>query len=363
MIAEHDFARRLLGWFDVAGRHDLPWQHPRSPYRVWLSEVMLQQTQVATVIPYFQRFAAALPDLRALAQASVDEVLALWSGLGYYSRARNLHRAAQLCVERHGGALPATPGELSALPGIGRSTAGAILALAFGQRAAILDGNVRRVLVRHRGIAGDPMSPANQSTLWTLSESLLPDSRVDDYTQAIMDLGATICTRATPRCMRCPVSADCIAFRDGRTAELPNPRRRIARSRRECHALVARDSAGRVLLERRAPTGVWGGLWSLPESIEAYLPDAPALATLAIAIQGHEAGSGATMRELPTVEHAFTHFDLSLRPTLLDLDAVACKVAEQEARRWFAPHELAAIGLPAPIRRLLNRLPERPDAT
>ncbi len=365
MTGHPDFAARLLAWFDASGRHDLPWQLPRSPYRVWLSEVMLQQTQVATVVPYFLRFIAALPDLRALAAAPDDQVLALWSGLGYYSRARNLQRAARLCVERHGGQLPDTLVELRALPGIGRSTAGAILALAFGQRAPILDGNVRRVLIRHRAIEGDPLSPPVQMQLWNLSDALLPSNRIADYTQAIMDLGATVCTRARPRCVRCPVGADCVASLGGLTNELPRPRRRPTRTQREYLALVLRDGTGRLWLERRTPTGVWGGLWSLPE-----FPDRDALHSHLLSVtarlEAHcdRASSRAlAVQDLDPVRHAFTHFDLTLRPTLADIDALACAVAESDARRWFAAEELDAIGLPAPIRKLLTRLPEATDAT
>ena len=360
-----NFAARLLSWFDVAGRHDLPWQHPRSPYRVWLSEVMLQQTQVATVIPYFQRFTAALPNLPALATAPIDQVLALWSGLGYYSRARNLHGTAQLCVARHDGALPDTLLELRALPGIGRSTAGAIVALAFEQRAPILDGNVRRVLIRHRGIEGDPLSPLVQAQLWRLSEWLLPSARVAGYTQAIMDLGATVCIRAQPHCTLCPLNADCVAFRSNRTTELPHPRRRLTRTQRGCHALIMRDPAGRILLERRPSTGVWGGLWSLPE-----FPDQTALHAHAfregarpVATACRDLQPGSNARELSTIHHAFTHFDLTLRPSLVDLHALACGVSESDSPRWFAAQDLAAIGLPAPIRKLLSQLPDPIDAT
>ena len=219
-----DFSTRLLNWFDAHGRHDLPWQHPRTPYRVWLSEIMLQQTQVTVVAPYFERFVAALPDLAALAMASQDEVLALWSGLGYYTRARNLHAAARICVEIHGSELPRDIGALRALPGIGRSTAGAILAQAWGERAAILDGNVKRVLCRVHGIEGWPGMAAIERKLWSIAESLLPDSRLADYTQAQMDFGATLCSRADPACVVCPIQHDCIAFHEGRTAELPSPK-------------------------------------------------------------------------------------------------------------------------------------------
>ncbi len=350
-----EFASRLLDWFDRAGRHDLPWQHPRTAYRVWLSEVMLQQTQVATVIPYFSRFVEALPDLRALAAAPADQVLALWSGLGYYSRARNLHRAAQLCVERHDGHLPDEVDELRALPGIGRSTAGAILSLAFNNPAPILDGNVRRVLIRHSGIEGDPLSPVVQKQLWAISGDLLPTVRVADYTQAIMDLGATVCVRAQPRCPACPLRADCLAATSGRTAQLPSPRKRPARTRRDSHALILRDRTGRFLLERRPAAGVWGGLWSIPE-----FPDQ---STLESSLSSRFAPAAMESNALPAITHAFTHFDLTLRPTLFDLGAATCAISELDSPRWFAPNELGGIGLPSPIRKLLTRLPELSDAS
>ncbi len=228
-MATPGFAARLLAWFDQHGRHDLPWQHPRTPYRVWVAEVMLQQTQVQTVIPYYQRFLALFPGLPVLAAAPLDDVLAAWSGLGYYSRARNLHRAAMQCVAAHGGELPDQFDALAALPGIGRSTAGAILAQAHGQRLPILDGNVRRVLARHRAVTGDPGSSKVQSELWALSQSALPHSRLADYTQALMDLGATVCTRHRAACDRCPLAADCAARLQGRVAEFPQPRSARAR--------------------------------------------------------------------------------------------------------------------------------------
>ncbi len=221
---EGGFAARVVAWQRAHGRHDLPWQRTRDPYRIWLSEIMLQQTQVATVVPYYDRFLAAFPDVAALAAAPEDRVLERWSGLGYYRRAHHLHAAAKMVVARHGGAFPRDPSAIAALPGIGRSTAAAIAAFAFGARAAILDGNVKRVLARHRGIGGYPGAPRVERTLWALAESLLPARGIETYTQALMDLGATICTRAAPRCAACPVAAGCVARRSGRAAELPSPR-------------------------------------------------------------------------------------------------------------------------------------------
>ncbi len=265
------FAQNLLGWFDTHGRKDLPWQHPRTPYRVWLSEVMLQQTQVRTVIPYFERFVEALPTLEALADAPIDRVLALWSGLGYYSRARNLHRAAQLCISEHGGALPREIDALASLPGIGRSTAGAILAQAFGLRHAILDGNVRRVLARFHGVHGWSGTSSIQRELWEYAELHTPHDRVADYTQAIMDLGATVCVRSRPLCGACPVGGNCVALRDRLTAELPTPKPSREIPTRTTTMLIVRDADGRVLLERRPPVGIWATLWSVPEIADAKI--------------------------------------------------------------------------------------------
>ena len=257
-------AAALIAWQAGGGRHDLPWQHDRSPYRVWVSEIMLQQTQVAAVIPYYERFMRRFPDVRALAQAPVDEVLHLWSGLGYYARARNLHRAAQQVCEQHGGQFPRDFADVAALPGIGRSTAGAILALACAQRHAILDGNVRRVLARYFGVDGR-RDAALEKRLWELSERCTPAAHVADYTQAIMDLGATLCVRHRPRCVQCPLEARCAARRSGRQHALPAPRRPLRRTARRVFMVVALDPRDAVLLERRPESGVWGGLWCLPE--------------------------------------------------------------------------------------------------
>ncbi|MBX3726734.1 MAG: A/G-specific adenine glycosylase [Xanthomonadales bacterium] len=337
------FAARLLRWHASHGRHNLPWQQPRTPYRVWLSEIMLQQTQVATVIPYFQRFVDALPDLPALAAAPQDQVLALWSGLGYYSRARNLHAAARACMERHGGELPSDVEVLAGLPGIGRSTAGAIAAQAYGIAAPILDGNVRRVLCRSHGIDGFPGSAAVEKRLWQLARELLPANDPADYTQAQMDLGATVCTRARPACLRCPLAADCRALASERVAELPQPRPRRSLPERSAHWLLLVDPGGpRVLLERRPEQGLWGGLWSLPE-----FPDRQALDG-AVALLGlrHDRAT-----PLPPVRHLFTHFALTAQPW--QVEAPASAIAEPGRQRWLAGDALADTGLPQPVRRLL----------
>ena len=350
-----EVADRLLAWFDHDGRHDLPWQHPRTPYRVWLSEIMLQQTQVQVVVPYFERFVAALPTLRALADAPLDDVLALWSGLGYYARARNLHAAAKLCVERHGGDLPRDHAALVALPGIGRSTAGAILAQAWGERAPILDGNVKRVLARLHGIEGWPGTPAVERQLWALAEAQLPDSRLADYTQAQMDFGATLCTRHDPACVLCPLQSRCVALREGRVPELPTPKPGKPLPERRAFVLWLEDALGRVLLQRRPPTGVWASLWSLPQADDHAQARDWFEANAAV-----EADFDAAEPGLP-VAHGFTHYRLELHP--LRWRAVAPRDAVREdARptcdgelRWVARDALQALGIPAPIRRLIEQ--------
>jgi len=345
-------ASRLLAWFDRHGRHDLPWQDTpscrRTPYRVWISEVMLQQTQVATVIPYFERFVRALPHVRALANASEDEVFALWSGLGYYARARNLHRAARVCVERHGGELPAHFESLVALPGIGRSTAGAILALSRGERFPILDGNVKRVLARHAGVRGWPGARAVEEKLWALAESHTSHERIADYTQAIMDLGAIVCTRTLPRCGECPLSDDCTAFQQGLTAELPQPRPARALPVRNTVMLILRDAQQRVLLQRRGASGVWPGLWSLPESEDL------ALASNLAAKFAHLNGTHA--ETLQPFAHAFTHYRLHVQPLLWRGVRMHRAIADTQDLRWCAGGEFAHLGMPAPVRKLLNAI-------
>ncbi|MEZ5461907.1 A/G-specific adenine glycosylase [Dokdonella sp.] len=344
------FAKNLLAWFDIHGRSNLPWQHPRTPYRVWLSEVMLQQTQVRTVIPYFERFVLALPSLADLAAAPQDRVLALWSGLGYYSRARNLQRCAQLCVERHNGELPNNMEDLAALPGIGRSTAAAILAQAHGEPHAILDGNVRRVLARYHGVHGWTGNSAVQKELWKLAESHTPHKRVADYTQAIMDLGALVCTRSKPRCSDCPLQKKCIAHRDNLTATLPHPKPGKQIPTRKLTMLIVRDKLGRILLERRPPTGIWARLWSLPEGDD--------LAEASHAIADHASMTSDRLSLLPEFSHAFSHYRLNVTPMLLQIESPETRVADTPDRGWFAHHELAELGLPAPVRKLLASLPQ-----
>lgn len=341
------FADRLLAWFTREGRHDLPWQVDRTPYRVWVSEIMLQQTQVTTAVPYFERFLARFPDVAGLAAAPLDEVLHLWSGLGYYARARNLHRAAGVIVSRHGGVFPTEFDALIELPGIGRSTAGAILALACGQRHAILDGNVKRVLARWFGVDGDPGSAAVQAQLWSHSEAVTPHERLADYTQAIMDLGATLCTRARPACARCPVASGCVAAATGRTAELPGTRPGRRRPTRRVAWLVFRQGH-QVLLARRPPSGIWGGLLGFPE-----------FASRAEALRAARERVAARLPRpvaLATVRHVFTHFELLIEPLLWELDPAVPVAMETTVESWYNSRAPAKVGLAAPVAALLATL-------
>jgi A/G-specific adenine glycosylase len=342
-----DFADRLLVWFDQHGRHDLPWQTPRTPYRVWLSEIMLQQTQVATVIPYFLRFVEKFASIAELAASPIDDVLAAWSGLGYYSRARNLHKAAVICVEHHGGDLPREFEALAELPGIGRSTAGAILAQAHGLRFPILDGNVKRVLSRHHGVRGWPGSTSTQKSLWEFADSHTPHERVVDYTQAIMDLGATVCVRSRPRCPQCPLESDCVANVEGLTAQLPGSKPSRALPTRATMMLIVHDGSGRLLLQRRPPVGVWAQLWSLPEAvdIESAKSDIATIAT--------QRKDDIAFRHLPGFTHTFSHYKLDITPIACDVERSA-RIADVSESRWLLPEEAAQLGLPAPVRKLIE---------
>lgn len=341
-----EVAPRLLAWFERHGRRNLPWQRDPTPYRVWVSEIMLQQTQVATVIPYFERFMRHFPDVAALAAAPADEVLHLWSGLGYYARARNLHEAAKQIVAGHRGEFPATVEEAIRLPGIGRSTAGAILALSRGERHPILDGNVRRVIARCFAVEGWPGERAVDTRLWDLSDACTPQRDADRYTQAIMDLGATVCTRTKPACALCPLGAICVAKARGLQASLPSPRpARRARPLRKTYMLVAIDAEGSVLLERRPPSGVWGGLWSCPE-----FADATAAAAWAVERFGPQAPP---LEPWPPLRHAFTHFDLDILPLRLVLSGGAPGVAE-EGYVWYNHAAPAKLGLAAPVAALIR---------
>ncbi|WP_233161520.1 MULTISPECIES: A/G-specific adenine glycosylase [unclassified Achromobacter] len=391
-----DFAPRIVTWQRSHGRHDLPWQNTRDPYRIWLSEIMLQQTQVTTVIPYYERFLERFPDLAALAAAQQDEVMPYWAGLGYYARARNLHRCAQEIVRDWDGRFPPDAETIATLPGIGRSTAAAIAAFAYGETSPIMDGNVKRVFTRHFGIAGDPSKRDVETRLWTLAEeqvaaapadaailsviaaaggantapsqsdaaSSKPRARKDpgvsatdavagymaSYTQGLMDLGATLCTRGKPDCPRCPVQATCVARIEGRQAELPTPKVRKATPERSTGMLVLRH-AGRVLLQQRPSPGIWGGLWSLPEFDPALDP--------AMACEALGAQPGA-VSELAAFAHTFTHFRLHVRPWFVTLKEAPSTTGEQPAapmpQRWVDEADLAHVALPAPVRKLLDGL-------
>ncbi|HVY06083.1 MAG TPA: A/G-specific adenine glycosylase [Burkholderiales bacterium] len=346
------FARCVIEWQKDAGRHDLPWQNTRDPYRIWLSEIMLQQTQVAAVIPYYQRFLARFPDIEGLAAASEDDVLELWSGLGYYARARNLRRAAQTIMEKHGGRFPRAFDDIVDLPGIGRSTAGAIAVFAFGARHAILDGNVKRVFARAFGIEGFPGDKRIESAMWARAVELLPARDVQSYTQGLMDLGAGICTRGRPRCEACPLRDDCMALRDGRIAALPAPRPRKPLPHKSTVMLILQRDR-EVLLEKRPAAGIWGGLWSFPEI--ARLDDA---ADFMLTRFGAEV---ATEGLLPDVRHGFTHYALTIRPALLRVTKLERR-AQAPGYLWLAPADAMAAAVPAPVReilRQLNRAPQR----
>ena len=344
------FAERLLAWFAVQGRHHLPWQQDLTPYRVWVSEVMLQQTQVATVIPYYERFMARFPSVRTLAHSPLDEVLHLWTGLGYYARARNLRTCAQVLVAKHDGEFPDTLAEVMALPGIGRSTAGAILAIARGQRQPILDGNVKRVLARVFGIAGNPGSAAVMAQLWATADACTPAHEVAAYTQGIMDLGATVCTRARPACTVCPMNDGCVAALEGRQEELPTRKPKRIRGSRQATLLLAESGSEgslAVLVERRPAVGLWGGLWSPPQ----FESEFAALDWCRREIGEPESRSTA----LPAIHHAFTHFDLCLNPLRVRCQGNAA-VSDGDDRLWYRLDSPPRVGLPQPIRQLFQRL-------
>jgi A/G-specific adenine glycosylase len=338
------FAHQLIRWQKQHGRHHLPWQGADA-YRVWLSEIMLQQTQVATVIPYYQRFVASFPDIASLAAATEDQVLAHWSGLGYYARGRNLHKAAQIIVEKHRGEFPRKFEQIVELPGIGRSTAAAVCALAWHERRAILDGNVKRVLARYCGIEGWAGEKKVEERLWQQAESLLPESEVATYTQALMDMGATICTRSKPKCVLCPVQADCVALQSDRVAELPSPRPR--KTVPERHAVFLLLMHGNdILLEKRPGSGIWGGLWSPPQFEDE------AAARDWFLRNGMEASEG---ERLETFTHTFTHFRLHITPLKVQLARKPLRV-EQAGRVWLDVDEALGAAIPTPVRAMLNKL-------
>jgi A/G-specific adenine glycosylase len=359
------FAAKLIRWHEKHGRHHLPWQHTRDPYAIWLSEIMLQQTQVNTVIPYYQRFLQSFPDIRCLARASLDDVLAQWSGLGYYSRGRNLHQAARMIVNDHGGKFPESAETICKLPGIGRSTSAAIAVFAYGERCAILDGNVKRILSRYFGMEGYPGDKKNETLFWQKAEELLPTLQagarkgsnedtgglVETYTQALMDLGATVCTRRRPKCSSCPLRQDCIAFRNCRIDKLPSPRPRKPLRMKETILLILMNE-GRVFLEKRPLEGIWGGLWSLPEmAIDENIVE------YCRGCFGLELGSPAQMAMQP-FDHTFTHFRLRIYPQLLWVRSLSSTPAHNAGTGIWTTFESALqAALPAPVRKLLTAIP------
>jgi A/G-specific adenine glycosylase len=340
------FSAKVIAWQQRHGRHDLPWQGTRDPYALWVAEIMLQQTQVATVIPYFERFLLRFPNVAALAAAPLDEVLRLWSGLGYYARARNLHRAAQAIARGRGGRFPKRFEEVMALPGVGRSTAAAVCVFAYGARQAILDGNVKRLLARCFGIAGYPGDARVADRLWRQAERLLPRRRVEAYTQGLMDLGTSVCTRVRPRCAACPLCASCVALKRGRIARLPaaGPRRPLPQKRT---VMLALTRAGEILLEKRPAAGIWGGLWCLPEIPPKTDHEAYCFERFGVHI--------ASASPLPAIAHGFTHFKLDIRPLRLQVTASATHAAEPGVV-WLPLEDAHGAAIPAPVRRILAAL-------
>ena len=344
-----DFQHKVLAWFDKHGRHELPWQQQPTPYRVWISEIMLQQTQVNTVIPYFQRFMQRFPEVRALAAARVDEVLHLWSGLGYYSRARNLHRCAAILERDCQGVFPRTVEELERLPGIGRSTAGAILSLSMNLPCAVLDGNIKRVLCRYFGIEGWPGQGAVEKRLWQLAQGLLVEQRPAAYTQAMMDLGALVCVRGNPRCAGCPVSADCAAYRQGRQQTLPHSRPRRPLPVKQLQFIMIEAGNGDIMLQRRPPSGIWGGLWGFPEC--------PLQEDAVSWVREQFGYRVSTVATEPVVKHSFTHFQLQATPVRLKLKSAAPGIRDRDDLYWFRPGgDNKILGMAAPVKKLVEKL-------
>ena len=354
-----EFASIVLDWFDRHGRHDLPWQRDPTPYRVWVSEIMLQQTQVSVVIPYFERFMASFPTLADLAAAELDAVLAHWSGLGYYARARNLHRASVLIRERHGGVFPEDFATVESLPGIGRSTAGAILSLACGQRHPILDGNVKRVLARVFGVDGWPGQGSVLAELWRFAECCTPQVRAGSYNQGMMDLGATLCTRARPDCARCPLTGRCVAQVQERQRALPAPRPRQELPTRTTTLLAILDPSGAILLERRPPSGIWGGLWSLPETGVSSSD----IGSLADWCQDRFGVQPERVERLAERRHTFSHYHLRIELARIELGAYPSRVQDGSGWCWSTLETIGDLGLPAPIARILADLSPRRESS
>lgn len=350
MISADSFQSLILNWFDAHGRKQLPWQQNKTPYRVWISEIMLQQTQVATVIPYYQRFMQQFPDLAALANAHEDEVLHLWAGLGYYSRARNLHRAAKMVMHDFTGEFPNTFDKLITLPGIGQSTAGAILAIAFNQPAAILDGNVKRVLARFHAIRDPLNEKATENKLWKYAQDYTPAQRTADYTQAMMDMGATLCTRAKPQCDKCPLSKDCSAHAQAISHLLPVKKSaRILPVRTATFLLLQHNE--QILLQKRPSIGIWGGLWSLPE-----ISGDPIKEVIETFCLQHFHTEINEYRLLKSFRHTFSHYHLDIFPVHITLEKAPLMVLEAEQQIWYNREHPKAVGLPKPVQTILRGL-------
>lgn len=344
---EKTFSDQMLEWFDLHGRKHLPWQKNITPYRVWISEIMLQQTQVTTVIPYFEAFMMSFPDVRKLASAEDDDVLHHWSGLGYYSRARNLHKAAKMVVDSFGGEFPRSVPELEQLPGIGRSTAGAIASISMGIRATILDGNVKRVLARYRAVEGWPGKSSVARELWAIAEEYTPEQRGADYTQAMMDLGAMICTRTRPACQLCPLSQSCLAHGTGTETRFPGSRPKKQKPERAVKMLMVVNQFGEVLLEKRPPTGIWGGLWGFPE---IQIDD-----NLSVVAQKQTGLGLNNFEHWDSFRHTFSHYHLDITPVKTFTDS-SHQIADGDHWHWFQLDNPAQLGLAAPVTRLMKKL-------
>lgn len=343
-----DFSAKLIAWQKVHGRHDLPWQNTTDPYAIWVSEIMLQQTQVTAVIGYYSKFMQRFPSIARLAAATQEEVLQYWSGLGYYSRARNLHSAAIRIIDDHAGNFPQDFVAMQALPGIGRSTAAAIASFAFNQIQTILDGNVKRVLARHFLIAGWPSQPKIEKELWLLAEQLLPAAQMVAYTQGLMDLGATLCTRSRPKCTLCPLQHSCAAYQQQRVHELPTPKPRKVIPQKNTTMLILLDDQS-VMLEKRPAVGIWGGLWSFPETDVVDMRAIEALVKMRFDISAN------TGKTLPVFSHAFTHFKLHIQPQTLQVTALTAQVPES-GQIWLRIEDAIAAAIPTPVRKILQSL-------
>ncbi|AWY02160.1 A/G-specific adenine glycosylase [Marinomonas primoryensis] len=343
-----NFAPRVLAWFDEHGRKSLPWQENKTPYRVWISEIMLQQTQVTTVIPYYHKFMTSFPSVEALAQAEQDEVLAHWSGLGYYARARNMHKAAKMLVDEFDSEFPQSVEGVCELPGIGRSTAAAILSISRGVQAAILDGNVKRVLSRFHAVPTWPGEKKTENAMWELAENYMPSERCGDYTQAMMDLGATLCTRSKPQCLLCPLESDCEGRQTPDPTQFPIRKpKKAAKPEKSIQLLVLMNQQEQLLLEKRPQTGIWGGLWSLPE-----------LATdesVVLHIEQRFSAQVSSVIPLSSFRHTFSHYHLDISPSQIQM-AAANWIMEGDKYQWFSQQEALALGLPAPVRSILEKI-------